>query len=60
MPVTQQGFWREKLESNKDRDRRNRRRLRGLGWSALVVWECEIEEEPDKVIKRIERFLEAE
>lgn len=41
IPSTREKFWREKLESNKIRDKGNRRKLRKVGWQALIVWECE-------------------
>jgi DNA mismatch endonuclease (patch repair protein) len=51
-------FWRTKLESNRLRDRRNLRALKGLGWKALVIWECELTD-PPKVASRIRKFLDA-
>ncbi|SDA21698.1 T/G mismatch-specific endonuclease [Sphingomonas sp. NFR15] len=41
MPKTRVDFWREKFETNIDRDGRNIAALRELGWQVLVVWECE-------------------
>ncbi len=40
MPESNVKFWREKLESNRDRDRRNINHLRERGWRVLVIWEC--------------------
>lgn len=34
-------FWREKLDGNAQRDRRNEASLLRLGWKFLVIWECE-------------------
>jgi len=60
MPVTQQDFWREKLESNKVRDQRNRRKLRELEWNALVVWECETNTSRIEYLReKIVSFLES-
>lgn len=59
-PVTQQDFWREKLNGNKQRDRRNRRALAKLGWKALVVWECETSPARlDHLAKKVVAFLQA-
>jgi len=44
LPTTRASFWRQKMETNAARDRRSIRRLRSMGWRALVVWECEIGE----------------
>lgn len=40
LPSTRPDFWREKLERNVERDRRNVNMLLGLGWRVLIVWEC--------------------
>ena len=40
-PKTRHDFWSEKFSSNMDRDRRNQRCLRALGWKVFIVWECE-------------------
>ena len=40
VPKSRRSYWKPKLASNKERDARNDRRLRRMGWSVLVVWEC--------------------
>lgn len=40
-PKTNSAFWSQKFKSNVVRDQRDRRRLRGLGWRVIVVWECQ-------------------
>jgi DNA mismatch endonuclease (patch repair protein) len=40
MPTTRSDFWREKLEGNESRDRKNVEALLAFGWRVLVVWEC--------------------
>jgi len=40
LPTTRPDFWLQKLEGNKQRDRRNIEALLALGWRVLVVWEC--------------------
>jgi DNA mismatch endonuclease (patch repair protein) len=55
-PHSNRDYWDEKLRRNVERDRTNRRRLRRLGWSALVVWECQTRDA--KQLKRVvESFL---
>lgn len=41
-PATRAEFWREKIDGNRARDRRNVALLREAGWRVLVVWECAI------------------
>lgn len=45
MPASNRPFWNSKLSGNADRDKRNNRALRQLGWRVFVVWECEIDRE---------------
>jgi len=42
MPKTRVSFWRKKIEGNRARDLKNRRKLHRLGWKAIHVWECEL------------------
>jgi DNA mismatch endonuclease, patch repair protein len=41
-PKTNSKYWRPKLLANVQRDRKHRRRLRRLGWTPVVIWECEV------------------
>lgn len=58
-PSTHVGFWNKKLDSNLERDKRDRRELRKIGWKVLVVWECETRK-PDRLLMKLERFLHDE
>lgn len=42
LPSTHRAFWERKFERNCRRDRRAYRRLRELGWTVEVLWECEL------------------
>lgn len=37
------GFWKEKIERNKERDKMVSKSLRKEGWKVVRIWECEIE-----------------
>lgn len=39
-PKTNARFWQTKRSGNVERDRRNLKALKLLGWKTLVVWEC--------------------
>ncbi len=43
-PATRREWWQVKFEANIARDRRNYAALRELGWTVLVIWECEVKE----------------
>jgi DNA mismatch endonuclease (patch repair protein) len=56
-PQSRQDYWDAKVRNNVSRDRRNRSRLRRLGWHTLRVWEHEISTDIPKVCRRIEATL---
>ena len=42
VPKNNHDFWKEKLEGNIKRDKRNYRKLEDMGIRVIVVWGCEI------------------
>lgn len=58
-PKTRTDFWEEKFKKNVNRDRKNYRSLKNLGWSILVIWECELRNFTG-ITKKIGAFLEEE
>lgn len=40
VPATNSEFWESKLARTRERDRRNVRDLKRMGWRAMTVWEC--------------------
>jgi DNA mismatch endonuclease, patch repair protein len=57
-PKTRIEFWTDKFASNIARDRKLRRALNALGYSVMVVWECQAKKSPEreKMIRRLDRF----
>lgn len=57
IPTTRREYWITKLERNKSRDEEVQLKLRNEGWSIIVLWECELEYNPDErfsqLIKRL-------
>lgn len=45
--------WEAKIEANRQRDRRNHRRLRRLGWTVIRLWEHQIERDIEGCATRI-------
>ena len=39
-PTSNQAFWNRKLDRNVARDTTNQARLRELGWTVFLIWEC--------------------
>ncbi len=56
-PTTNKEFWNRKLDQNIERDKRFQRKLRRIGWKALVVWECETRM-PEKLLRKLEKFCD--
>lgn len=55
-PANNAAWWREKLASNVDRDRRNTAALESLGWTVMRVWEHEA---PEVAVARIADLLDS-
>jgi len=45
--------WRDKIAATRERDQRNFRKLRRLGWKVLRIWEHEIERSPEECVRRV-------
>lgn len=58
-PKSNQEYWISKISRNRRRDAENIADLRSMGWSVLVVWECEISEKAH-LTKKLRWFLSGE
>ena len=56
-PKQNSEYWQKKIENNRIRDKEINERLERKGWKVIRVWECELEKNPPKVMRRINRFL---
>jgi DNA mismatch endonuclease, patch repair protein len=56
VPKRNRGFWRAKFVANVERDRRAVNRLRGLGYSVITIWGCELTS-PNRIRTRLGRAL---
>lgn len=45
IPATNRDFWVAKIAGNKARDSRVEAELKQLGWSVVVIWQCELKNE---------------
>ncbi len=52
LPKTNTDFWKEKIENNILRDRKDVELLKNKGWNVIIIWNCEINTQK----KREERF----
>jgi len=56
-PRTNSKYWLTKLSNNRRRDVANRRRLSGMGWGILILWECQLRD-LDSVATKVVAFLQ--
>jgi len=56
IPKTNRDYWKPKLERNRMRDAENQSRLKKIGWSFLIIWECQIKNSLG-LSRKIKRFF---
>ncbi len=56
-PHSSRAYWDAKIAGNMERDRRNRARLRRMGWRVVRIWEHELVTSPAKSVRKIQRKL---
>jgi DNA mismatch endonuclease (patch repair protein) len=56
LPKRNREFWAEKFEANRKRDRQKIDELENLGFTVLVVWQCELEVEV-QLRERLDRWV---
>jgi DNA mismatch endonuclease (patch repair protein) len=52
-PKSNQDYWLPKLAENKERDKRQSKRLREAGWNVIRVWEHDCSPPAPRVVARI-------
>lgn len=57
VPSSNREFWVNKLSGNIERDRKNERELKVMGWQVCIVWECEAKK-LNKLRNAIERCFQ--
>lgn len=49
LPKSHQEYWLPKLERNVRRDEENKVKLQELGWNVIIVWECQLRKEEERI-----------
>jgi DNA mismatch endonuclease (patch repair protein) len=57
LPKINREFWKAKFAANEKRDELKTQSLQSMGWSVLVIWECEIEKNLGNCCSRILTLL---
>ena len=45
MPKSNVQYWEKKLYRNRERDEHNQKELEEMGWTVIIVWECELKKD---------------
>ncbi len=54
-----EGYWRDKIVRNMQRDRSVNRKLKKAGWTVMRFWEHDVKKHPEKIVLKIEKKLQA-
>lgn len=46
-------FWKQKINKNRERDRRNHRKLKEMGWTVIRLWQHDLERDFQECIERV-------
>ena len=61
-PKTNAGFWKEKFNSNRERDAKNIKMLRKLGWRIIIIWECSLKKnsyrDVSEIVDKVQKFID--
>lgn len=56
-PKSNTSFWQNKFNKNIERDATKIMQLQSQGWSVIIAWECEIENDPKNVVNNIKNHI---
>jgi DNA mismatch endonuclease (patch repair protein) len=56
-PKSRLDYWEPKLKTNRERDAAQVRSLEALGWSVLIVWQCETAD-PSALVAKLQDFID--
>lgn len=58
LPETRKNFWKEKINDNIKRDKRNKLELEQQGWNVFIIWQCELKNQRIKEIRLTKMITE--
>ena len=56
-PASNQHYWTAKFARNKARDKAVRRRLKGMNWKVVTVWECKLLKDSKRQARRVRKWV---
>lgn len=57
MPKTRQEYWEPKIQRNIERAKRQEKELKKLGYTVIVLWECELKSDFKKMMAKTLKIL---
>ncbi len=58
IPKTRTNWWLEKINKTKERDQINYKKLINDNWKVIIVWECELKNNPNNRLSRLIKEVE--
>jgi DNA mismatch endonuclease, patch repair protein len=58
-PKTHSEFWKKKISSNIERDKKTLLRLQDLGWRTLTIWECTLKGKNKLPLPELTEYVES-
>ena len=53
-PKTRTEWWIEKINANKENDKKNSKLLQKMGWNVIIIWECDLKKkEKEEILLKI-------
>lgn len=56
-PKSNNKYWNEKIERNRQRDKKINRDLKKAGWKVVRIWEHAIKKSPKQILARIDKTV---
>lgn len=50
-------YWGPKIQGNKERDQRRIKELENAGWNVITIWECEIKNDLEDIMRKVLHVL---
>jgi len=59
LPETRKDFWKNKIQGNIERDKKNKIELEKKGWRVITIWQCELKNKKiqDETLNKIKNEL---
>lgn len=57
LPKTRTEFWALKINGNVERDKRNIKDLKAMGWEVIILWECDLKSQNEEIFSLLEKKI---